>query len=94
MKARCYTEYYVSDDLDVDCYMAITFVSFSLPKVATYTSLQQKGVIYGKQNTLGVKKWYGQEKQQQLKELISECGQGLCNTNTLWDELVGPISCM
>ena len=43
-------------------------------------------------NTLGAKKWRGQEKQQQLKGVISECGQGFYNSNTSLDEILSPIS--
>ena len=43
-------------------------------------------------NTLGAKKWRGEEKQQQLKRLISECGQGLYNNNTSLDKILSPMS--
>ena len=43
-------------------------------------------------NTLGGKKWRGQEKQQLLKGLISECGQGLYNSNASLDEILSSIS--
>ena len=43
-------------------------------------------------NTLGVKKWRGQEKQQRLKGVISECGQGSYNSTTSLDEILSPIS--
>ena len=49
-------------------------------------------MIYGKQKHLGCKKWCGQEKQQRLKGLISECGKGLYNRNTSLDEILSPIS--
>ena len=43
-------------------------------------------------NTLGAKKWHGQEKQLRLKGVISECGQGFYNSNTCLDEILSPIS--
>ena len=45
-----------------------------------------------KQNILGAKKWHGQEKQQRLKGVISECGQGFYNSNTSLNEILSPIS--
>ena len=35
-------------------------------------------------NTLGAKKWRGQEKQQRLKGVISECGQGFTIAIHAW----------
>ena len=49
-------------------------------------------MIYVNKNTLGAKKWCGQEKQQQIKGLISECGQGLYNSITSLDEILSPIN--
>ena len=49
-------------------------------------------IINMKQNILGAKKWRGQEKQQRLKGVISECGQGFYNSNTSLNEILSPIS--
>ena len=52
-------------------------------------------MIYSKQKHVGCKKvTWPRKTAATIKELIWECGQGLCNNNinATWDEIVGPIS--